>query len=503
MNPVPYPFAVILSTLLFMYTLTELPFNNTFSQLPNELFSKVKPQGLDNPVLISSNPLAAELIELCPEQLHSQAFISAFSGNSLLPGSDPLAMVYSGHQFGSYNPQLGDGRGLLLGEVTTQNHGKWDLHLKGAGQTPYSRFADGRAVLRSSIREYLCSEAMAGLGIATTRALCVIGSDTPVYRETTETGAMLLRLARSHIRFGHFEYFHYNNRPDLVKLLADYVIEQHFPELENHNDKYHEFFKGVVARNAELIARWQTVGFAHGVMNTDNMSILGDTFDYGPYGFLDDYNPGFICNHSDHTGRYAFNRQPSIGLWNLNALAHGLSTLLEPEQLKETLSTYEPILVERFDALFRAKLGLEQKHEDDQQLMSELLELLQREQSDYSLFFRQLCYFESATANTLQDRFIDRSAFNHWAHKYQQRLKWENSETKTRQTAMRSVNPKFILRNYLAQQAIDKATHEQDYSEIDRLLKILQSPYDEHSAFDHYAKEPPDWGKKLEVSCSS
>ena len=488
-----------------MTTLAKLTFNNTFSRLNKDLYSHVTPQGLEKPFLVSANPLAATLIGLDSSELYTQAFVDIFSGNQLLEQSAPLAMIYSGHQFGAYNPQLGDGRGLLLGEVASEQHGKWDLHLKGAGKTPYSRFADGRAVLRSSIREYLCSEAMAGLDIPTTRALCIMGSQTPVYRERVETGAMVLRLAKSHIRFGHFEYFHYNQRPDIVKQLADYTIAQQYPEVLDTQAPYVEFFKAIIKRTAILIANWQAVGFAHGVMNTDNMSIVGDTFDYGPYGFLDDYEPEFICNHSDHQGRYAFDRQPAIGLWNLNALAHGLSSLIEREQLSAALSTYEKILVETYTQLMQKKLGLQTVLEEDHALLSTLLQLLEKNSIDYTYFFRQLCYSSESSESsesTLRDLFVDNVAFDHWLQQYQSRLNKE-PDNRQRKQHMLSTNPKYTLRNYLAQKAISLAESEKDYSEVNTLLKLVQSPFDEHPDYDAYAKPPPDSGKKLEISCSS
>ncbi|MEH6559081.1 MAG: YdiU family protein [Oceanicoccus sp.] len=489
-----------------MYTLDTVPFNNRFSRLSSELYSPVKPQGLMQPFLVSANPAVADLIGLDPEALTTDSFIEYFSGNAILPNAHPLAMVYSGHQFGSYNPQLGDGRGLLLGEVETASKGTWDLHLKGAGQTPYSRFADGRAVLRSTIREYLCSEAMAGLGIATTRGLCIIGSETPVYRETSEMGATLVRVAQSHIRFGSFEYFHYNNRPDIVKQLADYVITRNYPELQHSETKYADFLLAVVARTASMIAQWQAVGFAHGVMNTDNMSIAGDTFDFGPFGFLDDYNPNFICNHSDHEGRYAFNQQPGIGLWNLNALAHALSTLIDRESITNALSQYERLLVDQYNQIFRSKLGLLQEKDGDVELVGALLHMLEQQKADYTNFFRLLshCNHDSSEIDImLRDRFVDRQSFDTWMLQYQQRLIAENSDPELRRQTMLNANPKYILRNYIAQQAIDKATKDQDYSDIGNLLTILQSPFEEHPLFSEYASAPPDWGKRLEISCSS
>ena len=487
-----------------MTTLDQLAIKHCFKNINPALSSEVMPSPLHKPFLVSANPLAAELIGLDESELYTKQFVDIFSGKQLLTNSQPIAMAYSGHQFGSYNPQLGDGRGLLLGNINTAEHGSWDLHLKGAGQTPYSRFGDGRAVLRSSIREYLGSEAIAGLGIATTRALCIIGSDTNVQRESIEKAATVLRLAKSHIRFGHFEFFHYNNKPEIVKQLAEHVISQHYPDWKNDTDRYYKFLQQTVINTAEMIAQWQVAGFAHGVMNTDNMSILGDTFDYGPFGFLDDFNPAFICNHSDHQGRYAFNKQPSIGLWNLNALAHALSSLLNIDQIRQALAQYEPYLVKRFDALMQQKLGLKQTFAGDHKLSADLLTLLQNQRSDYHLFFRQLCSFdENQHQHTLRDQFLDRQGFDDWAKRYRERLLAENSDQQQRHRTMKSVNPKYVLRNYLAQQAIEAAQDHQDYSEIEQLLFVLQSPFDEHPEFEGYAKAPPEWGKHLDISCSS
>lgn len=486
-----------------MYKLNALPFNNTFAQLGERFYTHVSPTRLSDPFLVHANPAAAALIGINPSELKHPQFIDHFSGTTQLPNSTPLAMVYAGHQFGGYTPRLGDGRGLLLGEVEGPQ-GKWDLHLKGAGKTPYSRFADGRAVLRSSIREYLASEALYGLGVPTTRALCIIGSEEPVYRETVETGATLLRLAKTHIRFGSFEYFHYTKDFEGLKQLADYVIAQHLPEQIEQPNCYWELLRMAVESTADMIAHWQAVGFAHGVMNTDNMSIIGDTFDYGPYGFLDDYNPKFICNHSDDSGRYAFEQQPGIGLWNLNALAHALSSLIEIEPLKEALGLYEQRLIDTYARLMRQKLGFKEARNEDRAITSALLQLMAREGTDYTLCFRRLCEINQNNSECyLRDLFIDREAIDQWLESYRARLQEENSVDTERQSRMRQANPKFILRNYLAEIAIKKAEQERDFSEIDHLLTLVQSPYDEHPEYEDYAKLPPDWGKHLEVSCSS
>lgn len=493
--------------------MTQLAFNNTFSKLGDDFFSHLKPMGLPEPVLVSTNPQAGHLLGLKISELTQDWFLEWASGNKTLTGSDPLAMVYSGHQFGGYSPQLGDGRGLLLGEVEGPE-GRWDIHLKGAGSTPYSRFGDGRAVLRSSIREYLCSEAIHGLGIASTRALSITMGKEPVYRESVESAAMLIRLARSHVRFGSFEYFHHTQRPDLVKKLADYVIEQHLPDVQGNSDQYLSLFRHSVHSTAKLIAQWQAVGFAHGVMNTDNMSIIGETMDYGPFGFLDAYNPDFICNHSDTGGRYSFKRQPMIGLWNCNALANALTSLIPVEELKQILEEYEPLFLKILLKLHCQKLGLYEQHSDDQILIDSLLESMAENQVDYTIFFRKLCYFddkafdenssENDTSYTnLRDLFLNRENFDRWATKYRDRLERENTKKADRQDGMLKTNPKYVFRNYMAEIAIRKAEDEQDYSEIDRLLMLLQSPFDEHSDCEEYAKHPPAWSQKLSVSCSS
>jgi len=288
-----------------------LTFTNSFGSLGDTFSTRVTPTPFTTPArLVHFNSSAATLLDLDPASQHDPAVAAIFSGKRPLPGADPLAMLYAGHQFGHYVPQLGDGRAIMLGEVTNQRGEKWEIQLKGSGLTPYSRDGDGRAVLRSSVREYLCSEAMHGLGIPTTRALCLVDSNDEVYREQIESGAMLTRLAPSHIRFGSFEVFFYRNQHAPLQALADFVIQHHYPELQDEPQPYTALLQTVIERTARLLAQWQAVGFAHGVMNTDNMSILGLTLDYGPYGFMEGYNPGFICNHSDYQGRYAFDQQP-------------------------------------------------------------------------------------------------------------------------------------------------------------------------------------------------
>ena len=401
-------------------------------------------------------------------------------------------MAYAGHQFGSWVPQLGDGRGILLGQIQTKD-GLMDLHIKGAGKTPFSRFGDGRAVLRSTIREYLCSEAMHHLGIPSSRSLIMIGSDEPVFRETTEFGAMMVRVAKTHIRFGHFEYLMHNKKSEFIPILLDHVIENYFPDLKESKDSYTDLFEKIVSSTASLIAKWQAFGFAHGVMNTDNMSILGETFDFGPFGFLDEYNPGFICNHSDHSGRYAFNNQPSIGLWNCHALAAALKDYIEIERTKEIISSYENIFYNELTKLYRKKLGLFEEEKDDLKLVEELLTWMKDSQKDYTNTLRSL--------SVIDESFFDKTG-KAWFKKYQERLIRDSSCELERKTMMNEANPKYVLRNYLAQEAI-QATEQGDLSTLNLLLEVLKNPYTEDKKFDKFSEVPPEWAKKIEISCSS
>jgi len=492
---------------------SELQFNNTYLEQFPDLGSLVKPTPLANPEWVHISEETCDLLQVSKQRAASTEFLNWFAGSYEAKGSRPFAQKYTGHQFGQYNPDLGDGRGLLLGEIETDN-GRFDLHVKGAGQTPYSRFGDGRAVLRSSIREYLASEALFHLGIPTSRALGVFKSSEQVQRETLEQGAALIRVCESHVRFGHFEYAFYQNDETLTRRLVDYtvrqVLPQDAPEIQKLNkqsgapEQAYAMFKFVIRTTAEMVAKWQAFGFCHGVMNTDNMSILGITFDYGPYGFLDEYNPKHICNHSDYGGRYAFDEQPGIALWNLNALGYALSLLLSKEQITELLRQFEPILLSRYSELMRQKLGLKTKRSDDRILLAELLELMAADKRDYTNTFRLLSNFESMDKNGdgIIDHFINRTAAKNWLNKYQRRLSLETVTTDARQTKMKRVNPKFILRNYLAQQAIE-AAERGDNSELDQLMTILKRPFAEQTEFDDYAKQPPDWSKELTVSCSS
>ena len=465
-------------------------------------FSAVSPQPLDSPFWINCNVELAETLGVSATEFASNQCLQLMSGG--LPDNDikPISLVYSGHQFGVWAGQLGDGRAITLGELPVGNSDElWDLQLKGAGTTAYSRFGDGRAVLRSSIREYLCSEAMHGLGIGTTRALCLTAGKTMVVREQIEPAAMLCRVARSHIRFGHFEHFHYANMPQAVKALADYLIDRHFSDWTDNPKRYFLLLQNCVLKTAKTIAQWQSVGFCHGVMNTDNMSILGDTIDYGPFGFLDSYNPEFICNHSDHQGRYSFKNQPSIALWNLNALATCFSSLLDGSEITECLQQYETEFLSHYRQIMASKIGFLEYQPSDEILIDQLLAMMAKDQVDYTLFFRKLCDF-SASEQTVRDYFIDRHQFDTWSVDYLQRLASQKRSDLKRQQAMRAVNPLYVLRNYMAQNAIE-AAESGDYTEIELLLATLRDPFVAHPDASKYQGLPPDWASQITVSCSS
>ena len=499
-----------------MKQLQDLRFTNSFASLPEGFYTRLRPSPLPDPYLIAANPAALGLIDLDHPKSQSPEFLQVFSGGDRLAGMDPLAALYAGHQFGHWVQQLGDGRAILLGEVTNAAGERWELQLKGAGQTPYSRDGDGRAVLRSSIREYLCSEAMHALGIPTTRALCLIGSPEEVYRERIETAAALVRMAPSHVRFGSFEVFYYRGQHGHLELLGRYLLGHHFAELRGHPEPYLEMLRQVVRRTAELVAQWQLVGFAHGVMNTDNMSILGLTLDYGPFGFLDAYEPGFVCNHSDRWGRYAFDRQPAIAHWNLSCLAQAMLPLLAPagrpddgeaaaERARALLEEYPAAFERAYRAGLRAKLGLREERAGDGALADALLRIMAANRVDYTNLFRALGEISATGPGRdapARDLFIERAAFDSWAARYRDRLHAEGMPDAERRARMNRVNPRYVLRNYLAQQAIS-AAEEGDFSELHALFNVLSDPYTDHPGQERFAQEPPDWGRALAVSCSS
>jgi serine/tyrosine/threonine adenylyltransferase len=486
-------------------TADDLPLANAFSALPPAFYTKLMPTPLPAPYFVAASAKAASLIGIDPNALAQEEFVAAFTGNKVPARATPLAAVYSGHQFGVWAGQLGDGRAILLGDVSTP-YGPMELQLKGAGLTPYSRMGDGRAVLRSSIREFLCSEAMAALGIPTSRALILTGSDQGVMRETVETSAVLTRMAPSFVRFGSFEHWFYRDKPDELRTLADYVIDNFYPQLHEQGNAYQALLEEVTRRTARMIAQWQAVGFMHGVMNTDNMSILGLTLDYGPFGFMEAFDAQHICNHTDQQGRYSYANQAQIGHWNCYALGQALLPLIgDVDDAQEALAIYQGEFAGKLDELLHAKLGLNTVADTDNELFASMFSLMQDNHADFTQFFRRLgaLRIDAPQDDTsLRDQFIDRAAFDAWAFQYRERLRAEGSVDARRQQAMNLVNPKYVLRNYLAQVAIEKAQNK-DFSEIAKLLTVLERPFDEQPENESYSALPPDWASHLEVSCSS
>ncbi len=473
-----------------------------YAALGPAFHTALPPQPLPAPYWVGQSPAVGRALGLPAGWTESDELLQALSGNRPLAGSRPLATVYSGHQFGVWAGQLGDGRALLLGETATG----LEIQLKGAGRTPYSRMGDGRAVLRSSIREFLGSEAMHALGIPTTRALCVTGSDAPVRREAIETAAVVTRVAPSFIRFGHFEHFAAGGQFEELRRLADFVIDAYYPACRTTDrfagNAYAALLEAVSEKTAALLAQWQAVGFCHGVMNTDNMSILGLTLDYGPFQFLDGYDPAHICNHSDTQGRYAYARQPNIAYWNLFCLGQALLPLIEEQELAlAALESYKRVFPAELQARLRAKLGLQQDRPEDRGLIEGALQLLAAERVDYPIFWRRLSHYAAdGRAAPVRDLFLDGSGLDAWLRQYDARLTLE--DTRAAGAAMLRVNPKFVLRNHLGELAIRQA-RQKDFSGVAQLLTLLERPYDEHAGHEAEAGFPPDWAASIEISCSS
>jgi uncharacterized protein YdiU (UPF0061 family) len=487
-----------------------LPWQHRFAGLGDTFSSRVAPTPLQHLHWIAQNTSLATELGLPTSLWGQDEWLQALGGSTELPGSQCLASVYSGHQCGVWAGQLGDGRALSLGEINTPM-GIQTLQLKGAGMTPYSRMADGRAVLRSSIREYLCSEAMHGLGIPTTRALALVGSPDKVLREELETAAVVTRVAPSFVRFGHVEHFAAKGQTDALRRLTDFVIEHHFPHLlpVTGAQRYLALLGEVTERTASLLAHWQSVGFCHGVMNTDNMSILGLTIDYGPFQFLDGFNPAHICNHSDHQGRYAYARQPQVAYWNLFCLGQALLPLTEDQDATvATLEGFKQDYPRRMNERFAAKLGFTDAQASDPALLEALLGLLATEQTDFTIFWRRLSHavghlaaHDAAHAfQAVRDLFIQASAWDAWLPLYLARI--DKQDPVITSQAMLRTNPKFVLRNHLGEQAIQQAKIGH-FDEIHVLHRLLSSPFDEHPGFDSHAAFPPDWASSIAISCSS
>ena len=486
--------------------LEDLEFTNAFAGLGERFYETRTPSGLEGARLVAVSSDAAALIDLRPEELTRDEFIQIASGTAILRGMQPFAALYGGHQFGVWAGQLGDGRAIALGEITNSRGEPWEIQLKGAGQTAYSRFADGRAVLRSTIREFLASEAMDALGIPTTRALAMVANDEQVIRESIETAAIVVRLAPSFVRFGSFEIFAARGEHDAIRILADYVIDRFYPECSRGEDRYARFFEAVLKRTARLMAAWQSVGFMHGVMNTDNFSILGLTLDYGPYGFMEGYEPGHICNHTDHSGRYAFDKQPSIGLWNCYALANAIAGIVEPAQLEAVITAYVPVLREAFLERSRAKLGLANAEPEDDDLGIDLRTAMAAAKSDFTRTFRMLSDIRTAPGDLARAHrealllalggTADAAA---WIGRYEQRLEHESRPAAERAAAMNAVNPRIVLRNHLAQEAI-AASQAGDDEPVRRLLAALRRPYSDDPDVAAYDRPAPSGRPPLVVS---
>jgi uncharacterized protein YdiU (UPF0061 family) len=484
-----------------------------FSLIGDDTCQFIAPTPLPDPYWIAVSTEAAELVGISldsnqlpqdPEWLAVLAGNPSELGGRLFP--KPMATAYSGHQFGHWAGQLGDGRAILLGELNKQ-----ELQLKGAGMTRYSRMGDGRAVLRSSIREFLCSEAMHALGIPTTRALSLVGSKQPVRRETMETAAVCSRLAPSFIRIGHFEHYAANGLHARLQELTAYLIEAHYTECQSSSTPYLDLFKAISARNAECVAQWQAVGFCHGVLNSDNISALGLTMDYGPFGFLDHTALDHICNHTDSGGRYAYHRQPKIMHWNMACLANAMVPLIEMESpgedaadiLRAALSAFPPEYESKWLGLFRGKLGLQTDASEDMELIESLLQLMHANRADFTNTFRSLSAVHKKDVHSnWRDQFLDRDAADTWLSQYRIRLQQESNTDVERAAQMNRVNPKFILRNHLAQQAIEMAQGD-DFTEVNRLQHILSRPFDEQPAFEQYALAPLPDEVVTDLSCSS
>jgi len=476
--------------------LHELEVATPYLELEDEFHDKTDISPLKSPFLISYSHEAAE--DLGVEVEGEEAFlVGVMNGVENLAGSRPFSMCYAGHQFGYFVPRLGDGRAINLGK--TENG--WNLQLKGSGPTLYSRQGDGRAVLRSSIREYLMSEAMHGLHIPTSRALAIIGSDEDVARERWEKGAIVLRMSTSWVRFGTFEYFYARKQFDKLEALADYVIDESYPHLKGREDSYFLMFEELVDRTALLLAKWQGVGFNHGVMNTDNMSIAGLTIDYGPYAFLDDYDFDYICNHTDTQGRYAYGQQPHVAKWNLRMLMRALSPLVNIDRMEEALETFGDLYRSYYLGFMRKKLGFVTEEEDDISILRWLLGTMQQEGLDYNYFFRTLSRYDGGKRKLLDMCELE-EPLSEWLDHYEKRLQRENSVASERHKQMLATNPKYVLKNYMLQYAIDKAQRG-DHSGVDELLRVARAPFDEHPELDSFSRPSPKSVKNLKLSCSS
>jgi len=487
------------------------PFQNTYAALPANFFARVAPTPVASPKLIKLNRSLAIHLGLDPDRLDSPEGAEILAGKRIPDGADPIAMAYAGHQFGHFVPQLGDGRAILLGEVIDADGIRRDIQLKGSGPTPYSRRGDGRAALGPVLREYIVSEAMAALGIPTTRSLAAVVTGERVMRETALPGAVLTRVASSHIRVGTFQYFAARSDTEGVRRLADHVIERHYPEAANADWPYHALLEGVVARQASLVARWLLVGFIHGVMNTDNTSISGETIDYGPCAFMDHYDPTTVFSSIDEQGRYAYANQPRIALWNLTRLAECLLPLLSDVQdnaiaeAQSVLGDFAQKFDDAYQAGLRSKLGLFTARDGDPALAQDLLDAMAKNQADFTLTFRRLsdAALDPAGDHEVRPLFADPAAYDDWAVRWRQRTSDEPQDAAARRTAMRAVNPAFIPRNHRVEAMIEAAMNRDDFAPFEELLTVLSKPYQEQPAFSAYADPPEPHQRVLQTFCGT
>jgi uncharacterized protein YdiU (UPF0061 family) len=487
------------------------PFENTYAALPASFFARVAPTPVTSPRLIKLNrPLAVQL-GLDPDRLDSPEGAEILAGKQVPDGADPIAMAYAGHQFGHFVPQLGDGRAILLGEVIDADGVRRDIQLKGSGPTPFSRRGDGRAALGPVLREYIVSEAMAALGIPTTRSLAAVMTGESVLREALLPGAVLTRVASSHIRVGTFQYFAARGDTEGVRRLADHVIARHYPQAAKADRPYHALLEGVIARQADLVARWLLVGFIHGVMNTDNTSISGETIDYGPCAFMDHYDPATVFSSIDELGRYAYANQPRIALWNLTRLAECLLPLFS-EQQDRAISEAQSALAdfaERFNTAYQAglreKLGLFTVHDGDSALAQDLLDAMAKNQADFTLTFRRLsdAALDPALDRDVRHLFAEPAAYDDWAVRWRQRISDEPQDPAARQAAMRRVNPAFIPRNHRVEAVIEAAVNRDDFAPFEELLTVLSKPFEDQPAFASYAEAPEPQQRVLQTFCGT
>jgi uncharacterized protein YdiU (UPF0061 family) len=480
-----------------------IPFDNTYAGLPGRFYARLDPTPVANPKLVRVNAALAHQLGIDPDKLASPEGVAVLAGNHVPPGAEPIALAYAGHQFGHFVPKLGDGRATLLGEVVDRDGVRRDVQLKGSGQTPFSRSGDGRAALGPVLREYLLSEAMFALGIPTTRTLAAVTTGQPVYRETMLPGAVLTRVASSHIRVGTFQYFAANRDDEAVRLLADYAIARHSPEAATATDPYRAFLDAVISRQAELVAQWLLVGFIHGVMNTDNCAISGETIDYGPCAFMDAYDPGTVYSSIDYHSRYAYGNQPRIALWNLTRLAECLLPLLDnnEDSAKAALEAFAPRFQSVYSAGLRRKIGLRTEREGDDHLTEDLLKLMQQDGADFTLTFRRLCGAAEALSNdaAVHTLFKNVAAYDSWASRWRTRLASEVDPVRT----MQSVNPAFVPRNHLVEFALNAAVERADFQPFEDLLAVLSRPYHDDPGLERYAMPPKEEERVLQTFCGT